>query len=67
MTDRLSLSVCVFQDIDEVQVHYPGIIEVMTDLQGRNRQTPPSELFLFPTDVSTAHNNDAFRSPIQIC
>lgn len=36
MTDRLSLSVRVFQDIDEVQVHYPGIIEVMTDLQGRN-------------------------------
>lgn len=26
----------LFQDIDDVQVHYPGIIEVMTDLQGTN-------------------------------
>lgn len=25
----------VIQDIDEVQVHYPGMLEVMSDLQGK--------------------------------
>lgn len=28
-------SVRLFQDIDDVQIHYPGIMELMTDLQGR--------------------------------
>lgn len=27
-------SASLFQDIDDIQVHYPGIMEVMTDLQG---------------------------------
>lgn len=35
-TTCLSLPVSLFQDIDDVQVHYPGITEVMTDLQGTN-------------------------------
>uniref|UniRef100_A0A3Q2PJE8 Arginine-hydroxylase NDUFAF5, mitochondrial n=1 Tax=Fundulus heteroclitus TaxID=8078 RepID=A0A3Q2PJE8_FUNHE len=30
---RAGFSMLTFQDIDDVQVHYPGIMEVMTDLQ----------------------------------
>lgn len=26
---------CFFQDVDDVVVHYPGMFEVMTDLQGK--------------------------------
>lgn len=26
----------LFQDIDDIEIHYPGILEVMTDLQGTN-------------------------------
>ncbi len=33
---QYALIVFLFQDIDDVQVHYPGIIELMTDLQGTN-------------------------------
>ncbi len=33
---QYALFVFMFQDIDDVQVHYPGIIELMTDLQGTN-------------------------------
>ncbi len=31
----LRLVCVVIQDIDEVQVHYPGMLEVMRDLQGK--------------------------------
>lgn len=36
MSDHIEAHYCVvIQDIDEVQVHYPGMLEVMRDLQGK--------------------------------
>lgn len=36
MSDYIEARYCVvIQDIDEVQVHYPGMLEVMSDLQGK--------------------------------
>lgn len=36
MSDHTEVYYCVvIQDIDEVQVHYPGMLEVMSDLQGK--------------------------------
>lgn len=49
---KKSVSVFLFQDIDDVQVHYPGIIEVMTDLQGRNHSVSMTNCSLSTTSES---------------
>lgn len=35
MCDYTETCYCIIQDIDEVQVNYPGMLEVMSDLQGK--------------------------------